>query len=595
MIKSPRDNFVFLETNRFDRENLYSYLFLNPLKIISCYSLDDVEKVFFEMEDFRKRGYYLAGFISYEAGYSFEETLKSLAIGSDFPLVWFGVYKNPFIFREGEAIDLFNAISTYRITDFRPNISRDEYINNVKAIKNFIRKGITYQVNYTFKYRFNFSGSIYGLYRELKSRQAVSYSAFIHTDRYSILSFSPELFFRKKGNSIVVRPMKGTIERGRTPQEDEFKKTILENSIKDRSENIMIVDLLRNDLGRICKSGTVATKGLFEVERYETLFQMVSTVKGILKKDTSFYELFKAIFPSGSVTGAPKISTMEIINSIEKEPRRIYTGGIGFIGPDGESVFNVAIRTVLIDNLSKKGEMGIGSGIVYDSNASKEFEECKLKASFISLPRMDFELIESILWKPKNGFYLLRLHLERLKSSARHFNFRFDRKFIIERLKEIEKKFKRALSYKVRVLLGKTGNIRIDYRPITKEREPVKIRFSTKRTFSDNMFLYHKTTNRHLYDEEYNRWNKKGYFDVIFTNEKNQITEGSISNIIIKKGRFFYTPPIGCGLLEGVFRKNLFKENPLLKEKVLYKKDLLNADEIYVANSVRGMLRAVLE
>ena len=596
MFKFPKDNFVFLETNRFDGDNLHSYLFSNPIAVISCHKLEDVKAAFLELESRISRGYYAAGFISYEAGFSFEETLGHLTTDSDFPLLWFGIYKKPTIFTHKEKLDLFkHKGESYVIKNLHSNISKDKYTRDIKKIKDFIKKGETYQVNYTFKYKFDFSGSIYRLYEDLKAKQSVSYSALIKTTDHSILSLSPELFFRKHKDHIEVKPMKGTLDRGRDLKEDRRNMDRLNQSLKNRSENVMIVDLLRNDLGRISRAGTVRTKTLFEVERYETLLQMISVVNARLKKDISLYDLFKAIFPSGSVTGAPKISTMKIVDSLEGEPRRVYTGSVGFFAPDGESVFNVAIRTALIDNKTKKGEMGIGSGIVIDSNRDREFEECCLKANFITKNRRDFKLIETMLWKPNKGYFLLKPHLERLKSSAEYFNFRFDEKHIGRQLRSLERGFKNDQDYRIRLLLDRRGETEIDFSRTNGSSEAAKLKFSDKKVFSEDPFLYHKTTNRDLYNNEYKKWSKKGYFDVIFSNEKNQITEGVISNIIIKKGRFYYTPPVACGLLDGVFRKSLFKKRDFpVKEKVLRKEDVRKADEIYVVNSVRGMRRAVL-
>ena len=596
MFKFPKDNFVFLETNRFDRHNSRSYLFNKPARIVSCYKPEGIKDTCFELEHFLSQGYYAAGFISYEAGFSFEDTLKRLGMDSKFPLLWFGIYRNPLIFSHREKINLFSPRDLlYNLKNLRPDISRKRYIANIEKIKDFIRKGDTYQVNYTFKYKFNFSGSLSGLYEDLKKKQSVSYSAVIKTDDFSILSLSPELFFRKNKNYLEVRPMKGTFDRGRDVGEDRYNMKALKESLKNRSENLMIVDLLRNDLGRISRCGTVKTENLFKVERYETLLQMISVVKSRMKRDIRIYDLLESIFPSGSVTGAPKISTMKIIDSLEKERRRIYTGNIGFFAPDGKAVFNVAIRTLLIDNKTGSGEMGVGSGIVYDSEPYKEFEECKLKADFIRRKEKDFKLIETIRWQPGKGYFLLRKHLDRLSLSAQYFDFKCDKRYIGKRIKDMERQFKDGHDYKLRVLLGRDGKIESSFSRIDGKIDFAKIRFSEKKTSTRDIFLYHKTTNRDLYDREHKKWEKKGYFDIIFTNEKNQITEGAISNIIIKKTRYYYTPPLECGLLNGVYRRYLFKRGELLlKEKILYKKDIESADEVYMVNSVRGMLKVRL-
>ena len=596
MFKLPDDNFILLETNRFDKDNQRSYLFSNPVKVIASYNPEDIKKNLFEVEGWTSKGYYAAGFISYEAGFSFEDDLRGLKTDARFPLLWFGIYKNPRIFtRRDRVIFKDERNRTYSIKNLHPDIAKNKYIRNIKKIKGFIRRGDTYQVNYTFKYKFDFSGSMYGFYEDMKAKHGVSYSAFIKTPEFSILSLSPELFFRKHDSRIEVRPMKGTFDRGRDLEEDRSNIKLLEHSPKNRSENVMIVDLLRNDLGRISRTGTVSTERLFKVEQYETLLQMVSIVKSCLKKNVTLYDLFKAIFPSGSVTGAPKISTMKIIDSLENENRRIYTGGIGFFAPGGESVFNVAIRTALVDNRTKKGEMGIGSGIVYDSDPEKEFEECKLKAKFIDAKKKTFKLIEAMLWKRNMGYFLLSLHLERMASSAEYFGFPFDTKAIVRKLKALEKDFIGSYDYKVRLLLDKRGEVDVSFTRIKKNPQAARVRFSGKKTDSGDIFLYHKTTNRQVYDEEYKKWQDKGYFDIIFTNEKRELTEGSVTNIIIKKGRAYYTPPVRSGLLNGVFRRYILEQKKIpVIEKVLYKKDVQEADEIYMLNSVRGMVRVGL-
>jgi len=275
MLKLPKNNFVFLETNKFDKNNHRSYLFSNPIKIVAIYKLENIKNAFLEIEDFISKGYYAAGFISYEAGVFFEESLKGLAIDSNFPLLWFGIYKKPSIFIHKDKLGLTKQRLTHQIRNLRANIPKDRYTKDIRHIKNFIKNGDTYQVNYTFKYKFDFMGSLLGFYEDLRAKQSVSYSALIKTQGHSILSFSPELFFRKSRDKIEVRPMKGTLDRGRDIEEDRHNTEALEKSLKNRSENVMIVDLLRNDLGRISKAGSVKTKRLFEVEKYESLLQMI--------------------------------------------------------------------------------------------------------------------------------------------------------------------------------------------------------------------------------------------------------------------------------------------------------------------------------
>jgi len=317
---------------------------------------------------------------------------------------------------------------------------------------------------------------------------------------------------------------------------------------------------------------------------------MTSTVESKVRAGVSLYELFKATFPSGSVTGAPKISSMKIIDELEKSPRRIYTGSIGFLAPNGESAFNVAIRTLLIDAKKKKGEMGIGSGIVYDSDPKREYDECMLKSKFLTQKTKDFSLIETLLWESNKGYPLLKFHLERLSESSKYFDYKYSKKSVAAFLGKISKSFGND-SYRVRLLLDKNGGINTSY-VIVKRSDDLRLGiFSDKKTNSRNRFLFHKTTNRNMYDKEHKEYRKQGFFDVIFQNEKNEVTEGAISNIIIKKGNMYYTPPVECGLLNGVYRRYLISEKTLnIKERVLSVEDIKTAEKIILTNAIQGMV-----
>ena len=629
-----------------------SLIFTKPVEVVACFKPSQIDNTFRKIEQRLHHGFYSAGFFSYECGKYFENTAPKEG-AFDFPLLWFGIYKKCTIFdhKKEEFVNnkhmnkLFEQSGSlsdfptvhpeersdegshtrdlaFKITNLRVNLTNHRYIESVKQIKNFIACGDTYQVNYTFKYKFNFKGNPLSLFLQLCRSQPVSYAAFIRTGKFDILSLSPELFFRRKNNEIWVKPMKGTIARGKITQEDGYRKKLLENSQKEKAENVMIVDLLRNDLGRISKSGTVKTERLFEVEKYKTLFQMTSTIKAILLPKIGFQEIFKNIFPSGSVTGAPKISTMKIIERLEKEPRFVYTGSIGYMSPESEGIFNVAIRTLLLDRERKSGEMGIGSGITYSSNADKEYKECLLKSNFLTYGESRFSLIETMLWE--NGrYFLLDLHLKRLRNSALYFEFPYNQSAIKQQLKKISQSFEQKKIYRLRLLLNEEGRISLKTAIIEKQNLPrskstPKVRHPDKRhpafcrdyfkrglhrrgkiTFSkisvdsQNRFLYHKTTNRRLFDKELKKAKSAGFSEIIFANEQGEITEGAISNIAAKfKGQFF-TPPIRCGLLNGVLRQHLFKTGFPIKEKILYKKDLFQAEAVFLMNSVRGMIKVL--
>lgn len=383
--------------------------------------------------------------------------------------------------------------------------------------------------------------------------------------------------------------MKGTVKRGMNIHEDEEYAAFLRNDEKNQSENVMIVDLLRNDIGRVSREGSVRVTKLYEIEKYNTLFQMTSTVKSRLSEGISTHELIKSIFPSGSVTGAPKIRSMEIIHELEKEERKIYTGSIGFFSPSGESKFNVAIRTLLIKD--GRGEMGIGGGIVYDSQPDSEFFEAKLKGNFlVQRPVGDFQLIETIFYDGQ--FRNIALHLKRLQESALYFDFEFDVNFLMKELEELSASLGEERR-RVRVLLHSTGELEITHTVPEAPPEKFKIAVSGKRTDSGNVFLYHKTTNRALYTDELARAKELGFFDVIFLNERGEITEGARTNIYFKKNGILHTPPVKCGLLGGTFREYMLRENKA-RESIITSDEIKASKEVFISNALIGLRKAAL-
>ncbi|MFH0917549.1 MAG: chorismate-binding protein [Candidatus Omnitrophota bacterium] len=350
-----------------------SILFEDPKFIISCTDPALFKASYRDMEFALSQGYYLAGFLSYEAGYYFEEKLYQNK-QFDFPLIYLGAYKYA---RQDKIIQ---TSSDYRLGNPRLNITSQQYALNINAIRDYIAQGDVYQITYCLKLLFEFYGSALSLYYQLLNEQPVPYPAYIQTDEFQILSLSPELFIKKNSTHLVTKPMKGTWPRGNSMFSDILAPWRLKYDRKNRAENVMIADLLRNDLGRL--GANIKAPTLFEVARYKTLCQMTSTVTAKVKPDISIYELFSAVFPSGSVTGAPKIRAMQIINELEKEQRKIYTGAIGFITPDKDMFFNIPIRTLLIR--ASQAEMGIGGGVVWDSTAAGEWNEGLLKARFLT-------------------------------------------------------------------------------------------------------------------------------------------------------------------------------------------------------------------
>ncbi len=602
-----KDVFVLLESSLCNAENHLSYVFTDPEMIITCYKTAQIKPCLEQLQGLKKQGFFLSGFLSYEAGYAFCKKFKNKQNKKyNFPLIWMGVFKNPYIYdhNTGKFITAskINLISdSYRLQDackisnLKFAISRDDYMDNIQKIKKLIKSGDTYQVNYTTKLKFNFKGTDLALYQKLRDNQQVEYSAFIKSKQFSILSYSPELFFRQTKGHICARPMKGTMPRGINAQDDIKIRRFLRNDPKNRAENIMIVDLLRNDLGKISKTSSVKTSRLFHVEKYKTLLQMTSTVESKLKKRIRLYDLFASLHPSGSVTGAPKIRTMEIIKQLEPEDRKIYTGSIGYISPDETSVFNVAIRTILLKGT--KGEMGIGGGITYSSCPESEWNECKLKAKFLT--QAPFQLIETMRWSKKEDIFLFNLHLKRLRASAEFFGFSCKLKKIREALRQKINTLHPDKNYKLRLLLKISGDISVHACVLSRQKPHTgipKICISPYRLNPRSIYLYHKTTRRRLYNRQFRQYKKQGFFDVIFLNNKEEVCEGAISNIFLKKKGVYYTPPVACGLLPGVFRKYFIeKHKNKVKEKILSIEDLANADVIYCANSVRGMVRVNLD
>ena len=384
--------------------------------------------------------------------------------------------------------------------------------------------------------------------------------------------------------------MKGTAPRSYCREDDEKNRLWLKNDLKNRAENLMIVDLIRNDLGRIAKTGTVKVKSLFDVEKYRTLYQMTSSIKGTLLSDFKYKNIFYSLFPSGSVTGAPKISTMKIIKGLEKEPRNIYTGSIGYISPEKKSCFNVAIRTILLER--GRGEMGIGGGIVYDSSGDSEYKEACLKAGFLKKSFPVISIFETIRWDKRDGYYLIKEHLERISGSADYFQIPFQTGAARRKLSDIKSSFKEH-NYRVKLSVDMAGEIELKYEVLDEVSEPVKVKISSERIDPENLYLYHKTTHREFYDVQRDKALKEGFFEVIYLNHKGEVTEGSISNIFVLINKNIYTPPVKCGLLPGVLRKHLLEMGGA-KEKILYLKDLQRADCIYIGNSLRGLLKSRL-
>jgi len=443
----------------------------------------------------------------------------------------------------------------------------------VARIRELIAAGDTHQVNYSFPLISSFNGDAFAWYQDLCVAQGAQYSVYLDFGRYKVLCLSPELFFERRGDRVITRPMKGTVRRGRWPAEDHKLAQWLANSAKDRAENVMIVDLLRNDLGKVSVPGSVRVSSLFDLERFETVWQMTSTVESTLRDGISLVDLMGALFPCGSITGAPKISTMQIIHELERFPRGAYTGAIGLLKPGGDCVFNVAIRTVVIDTEAGVANFGVGGGVTIDSTAEREYEECLVKSRFLHSKPVEFQLFESILLED-GEYFLLEDHVARHNESAEYFGFTGTR--INADLERIAVENPRG-SLKVRLTLWRDGCVEIQALPLG-DLKPVKL--ATEPVDSSDRFLYHKTTRR------------PGGDGLVFWNERGEITESSIANVVVPIDGELFTPPIECGLLPGVFRKHLLAEGKI-KERVITIEEFQNANEFFLINSIRKWIRII--
>jgi para-aminobenzoate synthetase/4-amino-4-deoxychorismate lyase len=567
-------------------KNRQSLLFIDPVCSVESSGPSHIDKDLKRVNKLIDSGLYAAGFFSYELGCFLEEKLPVNSSALSSPLFKLMFFKNRCIFNNLKL----SGDSSYSVSKPGPSTDLDQYARGFNKIKNLIRNGEIYQANYCFKLDFTLRGSLRDFFIKLAEQQPSAYSAFMRFGSEAVISFSPELFFERTGGRIKMKPMKGTLLKPASKNGlKHFKK-----DPKTMAENIMIVDLIRNDLGKLCKTKSIKVGGLFEVEEYPTLWQMTSSVSGALKNNPGIAEMLRAIFPSGSVTGAPKIRAMQVIAECEKESRGIYTGALGYISPGKKAVFNIPIRTAVINTVSGKSSFGVGSGIVNDSRLIPEYRECLGKARFLTSDSQGFHLIETILYEA-GGYSLLNGHLSRLNASASYFGIPFSK----SRAREILLKNKHGINNrcKIRLLLSADGNIKTEFKEL-KNEQTVRpgIAVSAIRTDSENIFLRHKTSLRALYNNEYIKAMENGLADHIFTNEKCEITEGCVTNIFIRIKGVFYTPPVSCGLLGGVYRQYLLAKAPgIYREKIISLEDLKSAEEIYLCNSVKGLFRVYLD
>ena len=592
LIKSVEENnnSAFFYTPSFYKK-AFSYLFLKPHKIISIRSKNELGPSFNKIQKLIDKGYYGYTLINYEAGFLFEKRFEDFILDSKKPLIQFFFFKEKDVKSIKSSKIIFDNFSDdgYAISNFTLNRSENCFKNDIKKIKEYIKAGDTYQVNYTIKAKFDFKGSLNSFTNNLVFNQSAKYTAIINSDSKIIVSLSPELFFQKIGKKIESHPMKGTARRGLNENEDNRTITELSKHEKNLAENVMIVDLIRNDLGKICRYGSINVPRLFKVEKYESVLQMISVVRGNLGKKTKLLDILSSIFPCGSVTGAPKIRTMEIINEIEKEKRGIYTGAVGLITPD-EIKMNVAIRTITLNKKSNKGIMGLGSGIVWDSEPFAEYEEVLLKSKFLTEPTDYFELFETMRFE-NNMLLFFEEHFKRLKSAADYFLFKFNEKKIRNQVEEEIAGLDKKLTKKLKLSLNKWGKIRIETLNLPKPDSDISVIISQKNILSNDRFRQFKTTNRKLYEDQYSYYSSKGFSEIIFLNEKGNVAEGSRTNVFIRNGNDWCTPSLDSGALPGIYRNYFINNCSNVYEREIKLDELLHSEELVLTNSVRGEIK----
>ncbi|WP_242637950.1 MULTISPECIES: aminodeoxychorismate synthase component I [Bacillaceae] len=578
MNQSPILSFEFLDSNG----EIKPLTFQDPIRLITAHTITEVIPCLQLVEEAIKNGFYAAGFLSYESAPAFDSSYI-VNRGNKMPLLWFGIFREP-------LHQSLTSTSPYSLSQWESSVDRDEYDQSILTIKNKIESGDTYQTNYTIRLNSHFYGDDIAFFEKLKAAQASNYCAYLNTGEHSILSASPELFFHLKGDFITTRPMKGTIKRGKTIAEDEVNAKWLYYSEKNRAENVMIVDLLRNDLSMIAELGTVSVPKLFEIEQYPTVHQMTSSITAKVSSQTTIIDIFKALFPCGSITGAPKVSTMGIITDLESTPREVYCGAIGFITPEKEAIFNVPIRTVFIEHQSGHATYGVGGGITWDSTAESEYQEILAKASFLKESNAEFQLLESLLLE-KGEYFLFEEHLHRLKNSAQYFGYPCDTKDIQRDLETFSKENGDDLM-KVRLLLAENGVINIEGTPIAQPGSALKVILANEPVDKNNLYLYHKTTNREVYSS-FQHEKPTEVFDVLLWNYDSELTEFTNGNVVLEIGGSLWTPPIESGLLAGTFREVLLR-NGEIREKIVTVADLHKSTKIWFINSVRKWLEVQL-
>lgn len=595
VLKTGCPPFVLLDDARSDGA-VPARLFRDPVEVLSAATLAEIPALLDALEEAQSHGLYAAGYLAYEAGKALAPAWRGAVDeggGGNAPLGWFGLFERVERIEADVVADLLPDPAGAWIGGVKPRIERADYEAVVEQVLGLIRAGDIYQANLTFRADVAMLGNPLAAYARLRRTARAGYGGFIWTGAQAIASLSPELFFALKGGQAMARPMKGTAARQRDPEADARAARELAEDPKQRAENLMIVDLIRNDLSRVAVPGSVAVPDLFRVESFPTIHQLVSDVSARLPEGTGAVDVLRAAFPCGSITGAPKVRAMEIIDTLEEGARGLYTGSIGFIEPGGDAAFNVAIRTLVFpySNDLQDGRLsatlGLGSGIVADSVPAEEWRECLAKGEFVSAAGESFDLLETMFFDPVDGVQRLEGHLARLTASAATLGFRFDRHGARNSLQSATFRVRGAA--RVRMRLAPSGALAVEVSPLPRLAElPVPVAVSPVPMTPDDFRLAHKTSQRAAYD---GARRESGAAEIVFIDEPGFVTEGSWSNIFVERDGMLLTPPLSLGLLPGVLRAELIDRGRAV-ESHLRLADL--GEGFFIGNSLRGLIPARL-
>ena len=583
---APGAPFVLLDDAR---PNGARILYSDPQAIVVAHRPEDVKVALAHLRTAVSQGSHAAGWLAYEAGHALEPKLAPLAsAGERLPLLWFGLFDRARSLDATELTGLLGDPNGAWVGAARPGISREAYEAAHGRVQALIAAGDIYQANLSFRADVAIQGHPLALYARLRPSACAGWGGIVHDGQNWLLSLSPELFFKTDGRRVEARPMKGTAPRGHDAEEDARLAEMLAADPKQRAENLMIVDLIRNDLSRVASPGSVVTPELFAVERYPTVHQMVSAVQAELAPGRDAIDLLEALFPCGSITGAPKVRAMEIIAEVEADARGPYTGSIGALAPDGGAAFNVAIRTLVLEEGRHAARIGLGSAVVADSTVEGEWQECFAKCAFLTMDRPHFDLFETMRFEPEEGIIRLEEHVARLGASAKTFGFAFDRHEIRNELHAAT--FRLGVPSRVRLVLGASGAIAIEVTALPETPlQPFPVQVVPLPVDPQDFRLRHKTTDRAFYAAARA---KAGTFEVIFARPDALLTEGSFTTLFVPRDGKLVTPPLTLGLLPSIQRAMLIEQGEAV-EGELTAADL-QAGDFFLANDLRGLMKARL-